>query len=75
MSACGRKWTSGEDGACLGDSVRWLEGVSDVRRDGSHAMLVNTDALIGLLKEQLVQLLQHHLEYLRIELLPRDLAR
>ncbi|WP_144409234.1 hypothetical protein [Pseudoxanthomonas suwonensis] len=52
----------------LAHDAEWLEGVTEVRRDGSHAIIVKTDATLGLLKERLVPLLQNHWAHLRIEL-------
>ena len=52
----------------LANDAEWLEGVTEVRRDGSHAIIVTTDATIDMLKERLVPLLQNHWAYLRIKL-------
>lgn len=52
----------------LAQDAEWLEGVTEVRSDGSHAIVVTTDATLDLLKERLVPLLQDHWAYLRIEL-------
>lgn len=54
-------------GALAHDAAR-LEGVTEVSRDGSHAIFVTTDATLEVLKEKLVPLLQNHWPYLRLEL-------
>lgn len=52
----------------LAHDIEWLEGVTVVRRDGSHGISVEADTARDLLKKQLVPLLQNHWAYLRIEL-------
>jgi len=50
----------------LANDAEWLEGVTVVHRDGSHAIVVTTDATLDVLKERLIPLLQNHWAYLRI---------
>lgn len=52
----------------LANEVAWLEGVTEVIRDGSYAIVVTTEATLDVLKERLVPLLQSHWAYLRIKL-------
>lgn len=52
----------------LAHDIEWLEGVTEVRRDGSHTISIETDTGHDLLKRQLVPLLQNNWAYLRIEL-------
>lgn len=52
----------------LADDAEWLEDVTGVRHDGSHAIVITTEASLETLKERLIPLLQNHWPYLRIEL-------
>ena len=52
----------------LANEALWIEGVSAVDRDGSHAIVVTTEATEDFLKQQFIPLLQRHWEYLRIKL-------
>ena len=54
--------------AALAHEALWVEGVSSVERDGSHAIVVDTDSSEDVLKQRLVPLLQHHWASLRIRL-------
>ena len=56
----------------LTQEARYLDGVTDVRSDGSHAIVVTTDETLDELKQKIIPLLQRHWAYLRIELGNRD---
>lgn len=50
----------------LAQDAERLEGVIEVHRDGSHAIVVETDAPLEAMKERFVPLLQHHWAKLRL---------
>lgn len=52
----------------LANDAEWLEDVTGVRRDGSHAIVITTEATLETLKQRLIPILQNHWAYLRIEL-------
>lgn len=52
----------------LANEALWIEGVSTVDRDGSHAIMFTTEATEEVLKQRLIPLLQRHWAFLRIEL-------
>lgn len=54
--------------SAFANDVERLQGVTEVIRDGTHAIVVKTDATLDVLKEWLVPLLRHYWERLRIEL-------
>lgn len=54
--------------SALAHDTEWLEDVTGVRRDGSHAIVITTEAPLETLKERLIPLLQDHWAYFRIEL-------
>ena len=49
----------------IAQEASWLEGVTEVHRDGSHAIVVTTDAELDVIKERFVPLLQNHWAHLR----------
>lgn len=55
----------------LANDSELLEGVNGVRREGSHVIVITTDATLDVLKERLIPLLQNHWAYLRIDLSPK----
>lgn len=52
----------------LVNDVEMLEGVTGLRSDGPHAIVITTDDTLDVLKQRLSPLLQNHWAYLRIEL-------
>lgn len=50
----------------LAQDAAWLEGVAEVHREGSHAIVVATDAPLEVMKERFIPILQSHWAHLRL---------